>query len=148
MSQETSSLASALTSSIVMGNEKVASQRKEDPLPGYGESALPEDKDKVEEALENEAHDWENDPENARNWSWRNKWTAVSIFDDGSWAWRGRVAIRDYEFYDDCFDTEYISTFFRSRSTRPGAIVRDVRQGMGFTHCEPILVGFLARVRI
>lgn len=77
MSQEAASLSSALTSSIIVENEKAASQGKEDPLSGHGESALPEDK--VQEALENEADDWENDPENARNWSWGSKWTAVSI---------------------------------------------------------------------
>ncbi|KNZ78710.1 hypothetical protein J132_10815 [Termitomyces sp. J132] len=60
-----------------MENEKVASPKHERSLSGHGESALPEDK--VEEALENEEHDWENDPENARNWSWGEKWTAVSI---------------------------------------------------------------------
>jgi len=42
--------------------------------PAHGESeAL---KDKFEESLED---DWENDPENARNWSSRKKWTAVCI---------------------------------------------------------------------
>lgn len=50
----------------------------ERPLsPGHGESALPEDK--VEEERENIEDDWENDPENARNWSFGRKWTAVSI---------------------------------------------------------------------
>ncbi|KAG6868527.1 hypothetical protein C0993_001415 [Termitomyces sp. T159_Od127] len=88
MSQEAASLESALTSAISMENEKVASRGKEDPLPGHGESALPEDK--VEEALENEADDWENDPENARNWPWR--------------------------------------------TAGPRAIVRNVRQNMGFAH--------------
>ena len=43
---------------------------------GHGESALPEDK--IEEALENLEEDWENDPENPRNWSQKKKWTAVS----------------------------------------------------------------------
>ncbi len=45
--------------------------------PGHGESALPEDK--VEEGFENIEDDWENDPENARNWSTVQKWTAVGI---------------------------------------------------------------------
>lgn len=45
--------------------------------PGHGESALPEDK--KGEAVENLEDDWENDPENARNWSNRKKWTAVMI---------------------------------------------------------------------
>ncbi|KAF8155763.1 multidrug resistance protein 4 [Crassisporium funariophilum] len=45
--------------------------------PGHGESALPEDKS--EEALENLEDDWENDPENARNWSVGKKWTAVVV---------------------------------------------------------------------
>ncbi|KAH9478455.1 Efflux pump radE [Psilocybe cubensis] len=45
--------------------------------PGHGESALPEDK--IGEAVENLEDDWENDPENARNWSTKKKWTAVVI---------------------------------------------------------------------
>ncbi|KAF8903320.1 major facilitator superfamily domain-containing protein [Gymnopilus junonius] len=45
--------------------------------PGHGESALPEDK--VEEAFENVEDDWEDDPDNARNWSSKRKWTAVGI---------------------------------------------------------------------
>ncbi|KAG5733252.1 hypothetical protein E4T56_gene20850 [Termitomyces sp. T112] len=78
MSQEVApSSATSTSSSVIMGNEKVASPQHEHSLSGHGESALPEDK--VEEALENEEHDWENDPENARNWSWGKKWTAVSI---------------------------------------------------------------------
>ncbi|KAF9009997.1 major facilitator superfamily domain-containing protein [Cyathus striatus] len=45
--------------------------------PGHGESALPEDK--IEEAIENVEDDWESDPENARNWTQRKKWTAICI---------------------------------------------------------------------
>ncbi|KAF8644914.1 hypothetical protein AX16_008197 [Volvariella volvacea WC 439] len=45
--------------------------------PGHGESAIPEDK--VEEAYENLEEDWENDPENPRNWSPGKKWTVVAI---------------------------------------------------------------------
>ncbi|TFK72092.1 multidrug resistance protein 4 [Pluteus cervinus] len=45
--------------------------------PGYGESALPENK--LEEAYENVEEDWEHDPINARNWSTRKKWTAVGV---------------------------------------------------------------------
>lgn len=45
--------------------------------PGHGDSAFSEDK--VEEAVENLEEDWENDPDNARNWSFRRKWTAVGI---------------------------------------------------------------------
>ncbi|KAF8966604.1 multidrug resistance protein 4 [Flammula alnicola] len=45
--------------------------------PGHGESALPEDK--IEESLENLEDDWEDDPDNARNWPLRKKWTAVCI---------------------------------------------------------------------
>jgi len=44
---------------------------------GHGESALPENK--VEEEFENLESDWENDPENARNWSTKKKWTTVCI---------------------------------------------------------------------
>ena len=40
---------------------------------GNGES-----EDKFEESVEPE-DDWENDPENARNWPNRKKWTAVCI---------------------------------------------------------------------
>ncbi|TFK38130.1 multidrug resistance protein 4 [Crucibulum laeve] len=65
------------------------SQNEKQPLPessglsrptfleGHGESALPEDK--KEEAIENLEDDWENDPENARNWSSGKKWLAVCI---------------------------------------------------------------------
>ncbi|KAF5311123.1 hypothetical protein D9619_008078 [Psilocybe cf. subviscida] len=45
--------------------------------PGHGESALPENKE--QEAYESAEEDWENDPENARNWSPKKKWTAVCI---------------------------------------------------------------------
>lgn len=34
---------------------------------------------KVEAVLENAEDDWENDPDNARNWNSRKKWTAVFI---------------------------------------------------------------------
>jgi len=44
---------------------------------GHGESALPEDK--ITEAIENLEDDWENDPDNPRNWSPSRKWTAVSV---------------------------------------------------------------------
>lgn len=36
-------------------------------------------KDKIEEALGNLEVDWENDPDNARNWSFRRKWTVIAI---------------------------------------------------------------------
>lgn len=36
-------------------------------------------KDKIEEALGNLEVDWENDPDNARNWSFRKKWTTIAI---------------------------------------------------------------------
>ncbi|KAF8155816.1 multidrug resistance protein 4 [Crassisporium funariophilum] len=45
--------------------------------PGHGESALPEDK--IEEAIENLEDDWENDPENARNWPLSQRWVAMCI---------------------------------------------------------------------
>ncbi|KXN92560.1 hypothetical protein AN958_06857 [Leucoagaricus sp. SymC.cos] len=44
---------------------------------GRGESAVP--KEKVEEATGNLEEDWENDPANARNWSYGKKWTAVAV---------------------------------------------------------------------
>ncbi|OBZ76772.1 hypothetical protein A0H81_03977, partial [Grifola frondosa] len=44
---------------------------------GEGESAFPEDK--KEEALENAEDDWEHDPSNPRNWTFRKKWTTVFI---------------------------------------------------------------------
>jgi hypothetical protein len=50
---------------------------KEHHLPGHGESALPEDKEG--EAIENVEDDWEDDPENARNWPAAKKWTTVAI---------------------------------------------------------------------
>ena len=36
-------------------------------------------KDKIEETLGNLEVDWENDPDNARNWSFGRKWTAIAI---------------------------------------------------------------------
>jgi hypothetical protein len=36
-------------------------------------------KDKIEDALGNLEVDWENDPDNARNWSSGRKWTAIAI---------------------------------------------------------------------
>lgn len=45
--------------------------------PGCGESALPEDK--KEEALENLEDDWQNDPENARNWPDSRRWLTISV---------------------------------------------------------------------
>ena len=41
------------------------------------EVVLPEDK--IDEALGNLEVDWENDPDNARNWSFGRKWTAIAI---------------------------------------------------------------------
>ncbi|KAG5349464.1 hypothetical protein C0989_003627 [Termitomyces sp. Mn162] len=91
MSQEVApSSATSTSSSVIMENEKVASPKHERSLSGHGESALPEDK--VEEALENEEHDWENDPENARNWSW-----GENQLNDGPWAQRGRKQLWDHE---------------------------------------------------
>ncbi|KAG6916739.1 hypothetical protein DXG01_005559 [Tephrocybe rancida] len=47
--------------------------------PGHSQSALSEDK--FEETTKDNGHedDWESDPENARNWPLRRKWTAVGI---------------------------------------------------------------------
>lgn len=50
--------------------------------PKNGESTLPDSEDKMEKAVlvvDNLEDDWENDPENSRNWSTRKKWTAVCI---------------------------------------------------------------------
>jgi hypothetical protein len=47
------------------------------PPLGHGESALPVDK--VEESIENYVDDWEHDPDNARNWPARKKWTIVAV---------------------------------------------------------------------
>ncbi|KAJ3828255.1 major facilitator superfamily domain-containing protein [Lentinula raphanica] len=44
---------------------------------GHGESAIPADK--KEEEMENLQDDWEDDPANARNWSFSKKWTCVAI---------------------------------------------------------------------
>ena len=44
----------------------------------HGESTSPSS-DEIEKAAYNLEDDWENDPENARNWSTRKKWTAVCI---------------------------------------------------------------------
>ncbi|KAG6916740.1 hypothetical protein DXG01_005560 [Tephrocybe rancida] len=84
MSQDAASVLAAFStaSSVTAENEKVTPPStacsEEHPIsPGHSESALPEDK--IEETLEDEEDDWENDPENARNWSFGRKWTAVSI---------------------------------------------------------------------
>ncbi|KAF9051365.1 multidrug resistance protein 4 [Panaeolus papilionaceus] len=67
------------TASVEHESEKNdhASERTIPILPGHGESAIPEDK--KEEALENKEDDWENDPDNARNWPAVQRWTAMAI---------------------------------------------------------------------
>ncbi|KAJ7637213.1 multidrug resistance protein 4 [Mycena rosella] len=45
--------------------------------PGHGPSAIPEDK--KEELLENLEDDWEDDPENPRNWSTGKKWASAGV---------------------------------------------------------------------
>ncbi|KAJ7639390.1 major facilitator superfamily domain-containing protein [Roridomyces roridus] len=45
--------------------------------PGRGPSAIPEDK--KEELLEQAEDDWQDDPENPRNWSGRKKWASTAI---------------------------------------------------------------------
>ncbi|KAJ7098686.1 multidrug resistance protein 4 [Mycena belliarum] len=45
--------------------------------PGRGPSAIPEDK--KEELLENLEDDWQDDPQNPRNWSFKKKWATASI---------------------------------------------------------------------
>ncbi|KAJ7462124.1 multidrug resistance protein 4 [Mycena latifolia] len=45
--------------------------------PGRGPSAIPEDK--KEELLENLEDDWEDDPENPRNWSFGKKWASAGV---------------------------------------------------------------------
>ena len=45
----------------------------------HGESTLHNSQDKIEKAVVDLEDDWQNDPENARNWSTRKKWTAVCI---------------------------------------------------------------------
>lgn len=73
---QTNSIASSLTH--VQSNEKsLVTPELPSFHAGHGESALPDDK--LEEAIENTEEDWENDPENARNWSLTKKWTAVFI---------------------------------------------------------------------
>lgn len=47
------------------------------PSAGHGESALPVDPE--EEAEENTRDDWEDDPENPRNWSMSRKWICTSV---------------------------------------------------------------------
>ncbi|KAF8170790.1 multidrug resistance protein 4 [Pholiota molesta] len=46
-------------------------------LPSHEESAIPEDK--KEEAIEDAEDDWENDPENARNWPALRKWISMLV---------------------------------------------------------------------
>jgi hypothetical protein len=45
----------------------------------HGESTLFESEDGVQKAVDNPEGDWENDPENARNWSTGKKLTALCI---------------------------------------------------------------------
>jgi hypothetical protein len=72
----TASIASSVTH--VQVNEKSEARSTVHPVPqGHGESALPEDKS--EEELENLEDDWENDPDNPRNWPSGKKWRAVCI---------------------------------------------------------------------
>ncbi|KAG6831201.1 hypothetical protein H0H87_005917 [Tephrocybe sp. NHM501043] len=74
-SSSSSASASAETEKVAPASSKGSNDR---PIsPGNGESALPEDK--IEEVIEDETDDWENDPENARNWTFGRKWTAVAI---------------------------------------------------------------------
>ncbi|PPQ99251.1 hypothetical protein CVT24_009296 [Panaeolus cyanescens] len=74
----TSTTRSPASSLTHVYNEKVeAGVTKEQFSGGHGESALPEDK--VEEAIENLEDDWENDPENPRNWVASRKWKAVCV---------------------------------------------------------------------
>lgn len=86
----------------VQDNEQV--EKVHHVAPGHGESALPEDK--VEEDFENAEDDWEDDPENARNWSSLKKWTAVSI-------------VRGYGSYLTVHPMTFIcsSFFYRSQPT-------------------------------
>ncbi|KAF9051613.1 multidrug resistance protein 4 [Panaeolus papilionaceus] len=74
----TSTTQSATSSLTHVHNEesKVVAPRREISS-GHGGSALPEDK--FEEAIENIEEDWENDPENPRNWIPSRKWTAVGV---------------------------------------------------------------------
>ena len=71
------SVDSSLTHVQFSEKKEIANQSQVGQANGHGESALPEDK--VEEALENLEDDWEDDPDNARNWSSKKKWTAVGI---------------------------------------------------------------------
>lgn len=75
MASTTQSATSSLTHVHNENSEVVAPQREISS--GHGESALPEDK--FEEAIENIEEDWENDPENPRNWIPSRKWTAVCV---------------------------------------------------------------------
>ena len=40
---------------------------------------VPKDKPEIEDALGSLDVSWENDPDNARNWSFGKKWTAIAI---------------------------------------------------------------------
>lgn len=44
---------------------------------GHGASAIPEDK--KAELLESLEDDWQDDPENPRNWSLSKKWTSTAV---------------------------------------------------------------------
>ncbi|PPR01247.1 hypothetical protein CVT24_006011 [Panaeolus cyanescens] len=71
--------AESTTASVEHDHEKSdrLSDRTIPVAPGHGESAIPEDKN--EEAIENLEDDWENDPDNARNWPTIQRWTSMSI---------------------------------------------------------------------
>jgi hypothetical protein len=61
----------------VQPNERQPSNLQQVTLPSHRESVVPEEKiEKAEESLE---IDWENDPDNPRNWPFGKKWRAVAI---------------------------------------------------------------------
>ncbi|KAJ3726767.1 multidrug resistance protein 4 [Lentinula raphanica] len=60
-----------------VNQEQVKLQDSHHTHAGHGQSAMPADK--KEEEVENLQDDWEDDPVNARNWSFSKKWTCVAI---------------------------------------------------------------------
>lgn len=74
MSEEKKTPSIAESSSITVHNSEEHPHR---PAPGHGESAIPADP--KEEQEENVLDDWEDDPDNARNWPASKKWTSIAV---------------------------------------------------------------------
>ncbi|KAG6830112.1 hypothetical protein H0H92_002161 [Tricholoma furcatifolium] len=81
MSQDAApAVAASSTTSVTTEQEQVALASTDERPMSSGKDSVLASKEKVEKAaVEVEEDDWETDPDNARNWSSRKKWTAVFI---------------------------------------------------------------------